>query len=87
MKVVNWIVEHIYWILAMLFLVISGVSFFAYNDVFMALFAYIGFFGCLNLHGISKVEQQIEKSMMFELNVDDLAKSISAINSNKPKKH
>ena len=62
MKVLNWIIEHIYWIFAMVFLVISGVSFFAYNDVLMALFAYIGFFGCFNLHGISKVECQLEKS-------------------------
>ena len=61
MKVVNWIIEHIYWVFAIVFLVISGVSFFAYNDVFMSLFAYIGFFGCFNLHEISKVWTHLEE--------------------------
>ena len=61
MKVVNWIIEHIYWVFAIVFLVISGVSFFAYNDVFMSLFAYIGFFGCFNLHEIGKVLMRFEE--------------------------
>lgn len=58
----NWLINHIYWIFSVVLLIISGVCFFVDNNVIMSLFSYIGFFGCLNLHEISKIENLFAES-------------------------
>lgn len=61
MKIVNWIIENIYWVLAAAFLVMWGVSYFALESLPHIIVNYVGFFGCLILHGISRIEQKLEE--------------------------
>ena len=72
MKVVNWVIEHIYWILSMVFLVLWVVSAFVTGDVVDCILTYIGFFGCLNLHEISEVEMKFDELMTFDVSDDDI---------------
>ena len=57
----NWLINHIYWVFSVVFLIISGACFFVSGDIVMSLFSYVGFFGCLNLHEISKIENRFTK--------------------------
>ena len=64
--------KHIYWLFSIIFLIVSWFSFFIDQNIITAFFAYIGFFGCLNLHGISKVENMIIEEEFKHFKLEEL---------------